>query len=169
METIQEETYNTLLIKYSKELARRYCDVIVSSVFEGLHKVWHSDSLTGIEGVTVSQSSENSKDDVCKEYIYQLVGEYLTVCNPDDLTKSIQDGTIEWWDTAAFKTFKDAAIADIKMQTEGVKIEKCDLKCRNTLCRSDKCVFYLQQTRSGDEGMTAFVICTKCQTRYRLG
>jgi DNA-directed RNA polymerase subunit M/transcription elongation factor TFIIS len=107
-------------------------------------------------------------EDVRNEFIFQLCGQFMVTCDGDALITSFEFAN-EWWDTYAFDTFKQSVLDAIRMRTEGVKIEKCDLQCRNRLCRSYKCVFFLQQTRSADEGMTAFVLCTKCSTRYRLG
>lgn len=105
-----------------------------------------------------------------KEHTFQLIGQFMTVCDIDALTRSLSTLIpVDTFDTSAFDTFKEAAMADIRARTEGVKIEKCDLPCKNPRCRSDKCYFDLAQTRSADEGMTAFVICTKCHARYKLG
>lgn len=115
---------------------------------------------------TFTKKIDNEK--VRDEFVFQLIGQFMVTCDGDALIKSFEYAN-EWWDTHAFDTFKQSMLDDIRMRTEGVKIEKCDLQCRNRLCRSNKCVFFLQQTRSADEGMTAFVLCTKCSTRYRLG
>jgi len=38
-------------------------------------------------------------------------------------------------------------------------------KCRK--CKSNKCTYYLQQTRSADEPMTIFVTCIECGQRWK--
>ena len=38
-------------------------------------------------------------------------------------------------------------------------------KCRK--CKSNKCTYYLQQTRSADEPMTIFVTCIDCGQRWK--
>lgn len=166
---IQSNVYDILFTKYDEECSTKYAKIIIDSVTEGLKKVWRYGNEEDVDKVVVENSTDEMRKQVFREYVFQILGQYMVTCNAEKLTKSITEDTIEWWDTAAFDTFKQIAIANIKMHTEGLKIEKCDLPCRNNLCKSDKCVFWLEQTRSGDEGMTTFVLCTVCQKRYRLG
>lgn len=165
------EVRRLLAVKFPEQAAK-YEELIFESIRKCLEKCFaktHHDAISGIESAIVKHSTDAEREKVYKEYAFQFVGLFLTVCNVDALIKSITSQTVEWWDTSAFDAFKQAAMADIKMHTEGVKVEKSDLICKNSLCRSDKCVFYLEQTRSADEGMTAFVVCTVCSKRYRLG
>ena len=42
------------------------------------------------------------------------------------------------------------------------------LKCKNKTCRSINLTWEQKQTRSADEGMSIFVMCTVCKTRWKL-
>lgn len=46
--------------------------------------------------------------------------------------------------------------------------EKSDEPCRNPDCRSDKTWTCFYQTRSADEPMSVFVICSECAGRFRV-
>ena len=41
-----------------------------------------------------------------------------------------------------------------------------DIKCKNKKCNSMKCYTQTAQTRSRDEGFTAFVVCTVCTKMF---
>lgn len=47
-------------------------------------------------------------------------------------------------------------------------MEDSSFRCRKPKCKSTKCYVESHQTRSGDEGMTNFVICAQCSSRYKL-
>ncbi len=49
-----------------------------------------------------------------------------------------------------------------------LNVEDGEFQCKNPRCLSKKCFTESHQTRSGDEGMTHYVICTKCSRRYKI-
>ncbi len=69
------------------------------------------------------------------------------------------------WNCSVYKDFKDRLAVDNSALVEGIKVEKGEFTCKNKKCNSRECYFYQLQTRSADEGMTNFVICTKCGER----
>lgn len=50
---------------------------------------------------------------------------------------------------------------------EGIKVKKGEYICRNQKCLQKKCVYFQKQDRGGDEGMSTFITCTVCGTRWR--
>lgn len=73
------------------------------------------------------------------------------------------------WSSETYLYFKNRKAYGISFQLlDEVKLVKCEFPCRNKKCKSDQCYFYTEQTRSGDEGATCFIICEKCRSRYRF-
>lgn len=109
-------------------------------------------------------------NEIYGKYAYEKVGCILAAKDRDDRAKVLNDikGTVLDWDSHNYDEFRRRRNLDNAQIAEGVKVEKGEFKCRKKECKSNECYFYLQQDRSGDEGMTTYVVCTKCSTRYRF-
>lgn len=98
---------------------------------------------------------------------YHILGCLMTLENKEDrqkLLKNIKEGTLDW-DMFVYD--------DIREKLKGkeppeIEIEQGVFLCRKSECGSNKTKHWQSQTRSGDEGMTTFVYCTVCGTRYRV-
>lgn len=100
---------------------------------------------------------------------FQLLGFLMSDLSPPaKVMKDIQS-SLEHWDMSSFQGCKDLQLIDINRQLDGLKIEKSDYKCRNKRCGSMQTYYWLEQTRSADEGMTTFVVCSVCNTRSKIG
>ena len=49
-----------------------------------------------------------------------------------------------------------------------VQVPEGEYTCRNPKCRSKRCSFSADQTRSSDEGATITILCSVCASSYRL-
>lgn len=125
-----------------------------------------------------------------KEYAYEKIGEldYIIKITPkNDLSKKLNrfldflddpgevlepdqlKKYIPWWSSDIFSDFKRKKEYSISQQLfDESALKPCEFPCRNKKCRSDKCYFYTEQTRSADEGATCFVICGRCLSRYKF-
>lgn len=97
--------------------------------------------------------------------IYECLGQLIST--KDKLTtdniKRVCDNSQLYWNSVFFEKYHKR-----RDQQRDVKIEvkDGDFKCKR--CGGNKCVYYQQQTRSADEGMTTFVTCTTCNNRWKF-
>ena len=121
-----------------------------------------------------------------KKYAYEKLGEleYIVknTIKKEELSKKLNkfleylddreiygDFLKDVWSSETFIVFKNKKTYAISQQLlDETKLEKCEFPCRNKKCKSDKCYFYTEQTRSADEGSTVFIICIKCNSRYKF-
>jgi len=92
--------------------------------------------------------------------LYQIIGLLHSGANIEDVLDDLKEGRFEW-DSKYYETLITKPVSKNEEIGEGV------FQCRNKSCRSMLTKHNLRQTRSGDEGMTAFVICTVCKTRFK--
>ena len=94
----------------------------------------------------------------------------------ENIIHSINDGTIQphlvafmthqelcpekWSELIKAKSKRDQHIFETNLEAA-----TDTFKCRK--CKSNKCTYYLQQTRSADEPMTIFVTCIDCGQRWK--
>lgn len=149
MDTLRKEYRKVLCSKFSKKDAA------------------HIERVVYERCVHDAEVSRKEPDKTYKNNGFQYIG-MLMECG-ESIVGEISDTSKTYWDFSSFERNKRLQLIDIASQLEGIKMEKCDYKCRNKLCGSMECYYYLSQTRSGDEGMTAFVVCSKCNTRYKAG
>lgn len=109
-------------------------------------------------------------DEIYGKYAYEKVGCILAADGRDGRAAVLRDikNVVLDWDSCNYDEFRRRRDLDNAQIAEGVKVEKGEFKCRKRECNSNECFFYQQQDRSGDEGMTTYVVCTKCSTRYRF-
>jgi len=100
----------------------------------------------------------------------------LTNLKNVELVGQIKDGSIKP-QVLAFMTHQEMnhekwiSLIDAKMKRDKTKYETTmeamtdTFTCRK--CRSKKCNYYQQQTRSADEPMTTFVSCIDCGNRWK--
>ena len=93
-----------------------------------------------------------------------------------DVLCQINDGTVKPH-VVAFMTHQElcpdrwAKMIDVKIKRDSKKYEvdmsaSTDLfTCRK--CKQSKCTYYQLQTRSSDEGITTFVQCLSCNSRWK--
>ncbi len=129
---------------------------------------------TKYSSIKVAKQYEKAIYDRCGDHNYatlgyQLLGFFMNNVSPPNNVLKDTTNDVSHWDCSSFEGHKRVQMMDISRQIDGVKMEKGDYVCRNRLCRSDLCYYYLLQTRSADEGMTTFVVCSKCNTRYVAG
>jgi DNA-directed RNA polymerase subunit M/transcription elongation factor TFIIS len=99
---------------------------------------------------------------VYQRHAYEKVGELIT-SNKERVLEDVQEIRIDWEGWWCHKIIEEFELKS-KDVAEGIKVERGNHTCRS--CKSKETYFYRQQTRSGDEGMTTFVICTKCGKRW---
>lgn len=121
------------------------------------------------------QSSKNvSHEDIDELYrngMYEKLGEIMRE-NTDKNRKQVYDDVVKLrlgWGSSFYQQYKDKLAKDDAKSLAQPKVEKGEFPCRNKKCGSKECYFYQLQTRSADEGMTTFVVCTKCGGRYKFG
>ena len=61
--------------------------------------------------------------------------------------------------------FKNKLQNELIKQNQKIEIEEGVTTCKN--CSSKRILTYQMQTRSGDEAMTTFYVCTNCATKWK--
>nr|QBK86512.1 MAG: transcription factor S-II [Marseillevirus LCMAC102] len=110
---------------------------------------------------------EESTEEIYGKYAYEKVGELLTSEDTNTILNDIKKNVLNW-DSCVYKDFHQRQLSDNAQLAEGVRVEKGEFPCRNKDCQSKECYYYQSQDRSSDEGMSTYVVCTKCGTRYRF-
>jgi len=113
----------------------------------------------------VFEDTKNEEEWVYKDILYEKIGQIKE--NPEKADQIINDGDYTWG-SCIFEPYRNDEEFNLEELVNGIKVEKGEFKCRNKKCRSNGCYFFTSQTRSGDEGATVYVICTKCNTRYKF-
>ena len=103
-------------------------------------------------------------------YIDRLRSIYINLKNPEILdqikSESIQAHTVAFMTHQEMRPEKWKELIDAKIIKDKNKFEQNveastdTFTCRK--CKSNKCTYYLQQTRSADEATTIFVQCLTC-------
>ena len=116
----------------------------------------------------LSENYIEDASDIYRKYAFEKVGCLISTSNHKDQIKVLHDikKCVLNWDSCNYDEFRRRK--DHDQHAEGIKVEKGEFRCRNKDCKSNECYFYQQQDRSGDEGATTYVVCTKCSTRYRF-
>jgi DNA-directed RNA polymerase subunit M/transcription elongation factor TFIIS len=98
-----------------------------------------------------------------KDLIYELLGELYMGYHKETKTYEFS------WASKAYKIYNDDLELLFTDLAEGVKVQRGEFVCINKKCRMKECIFFQLQTRSADEPMTTFIICTKCGKRWTIG
>jgi DNA-directed RNA polymerase subunit M/transcription elongation factor TFIIS len=100
---------------------------------------------------------------------YEKVGQLILCEDRQEREKILVDikDNITGFDTQPYEVFRQNQKEECSFTAQGPKVEEGEFPCRNPKCKSKRCYWYQLQTRSGDEGMTIFVTCIKCKTRYK--
>lgn len=93
------------------------------------------------------------------ELVYEKYGVFAKTGELSDL---------DIWDDPMFTDFRNTSDQTTKAILQGVVCSSGEYKCKNKKCGSDKCYIYELQTRSADESMTRYVMCTQCGKQYVL-
>ena len=94
----------------------------------------------------------------CKEIISDAFDDAF-----DGIVDSLATGNI--FDTCIFK---DSRMKKMESVTVSSSMQESEFPCKKQKCRSKNTYSIQSQTRGGDEGMTTFVICKDCGSRYRF-
>ena len=108
-------------------------------------------------------------------YLDRLRSIYINLKNPEILeqikTESIQAHTVAFMTHQEMRPDKWKELIDAKIIKDKNKFEinveasTDTFTCRK--CKSNKCTYYLQQTRSADEATTIFVQCLTCGQKWK--
>jgi transcription elongation factor S-II len=108
-------------------------------------------------------------------YLDRLRSIYINLKNPEILeqikSESIQAHTVAFMTHQEMRPDKWKELIDAKIIKDKNKFEinveasTDTFTCRK--CKSNKCTYYLQQTRSADEATTIFVQCLTCGQKWK--
>ena len=108
-------------------------------------------------------------------YIDRLRSIYINLKNPEILdqikSEAIQAHTVAFMTHQEMRPDKWKELIDAKIIKDKNKFEinveasTDTFTCRK--CKSNKCTYYLQQTRSADEATTIFVQCLTCGQKWK--
>ena len=108
-------------------------------------------------------------------YIDRLRSIYINLKNPEILeqikSEAIQSHTVAFMTHQEMRPDKWKELIDAKIIKDKNKFEinveasTDTFTCRK--CKSNKCTYYLQQTRSADEATTIFVQCLTCGQKWK--
>ena len=122
----------------------------------------------------ISKNSGDSKpEELYRILAYEKVGEFLTAkaqvgsTKTNDILKDIQKNVVGW-DSSVYEDFRRKQQNYILQIVEKPKVKEGELPCRNPRCKSKKTVYFEKQTRSADEGFSAFVACSVCGESYKF-
>ena len=109
-------------------------------------------------------------DDVYAQQAYEKVGELMLCECRDDREKVLADikGDIVRFDSTSYSEIRNEAEIDARILTEGMKIKKGEIPCKNPKCKSTETYYYSLQTRSADEGSSIYLTCVKCGHKARI-
>lgn len=118
----------------------------------------------------LSKEYDDTLEDIYNKFAYEKVGDIMNADGEEDRNGVLNDikNGILGWKSAPYKEFRRKLEKDNSEIAKSISIEEGDLPCRNAKCGSKRCISYLSQDRSGDEGMTQHVICVDCRTHYTI-
>lgn len=103
---------------------------------------------------------------------YEKCGELMKTSSKEEqqlILKDMHEGVHGWNSVMYDEQKQNQLLLNQKLQDKG-KLVKGAFYCRDKVrCKSDECFSYQSQTKSSDEGMSTFVICSKCGLRYKFG
>ncbi len=111
---------------------------------------------------------EHANSDVTYfDYVYEIIA-HIKACDTAENRKQVildLESGKSGWDMSAYDGLREKRNKGLNPT---IILEDSEFQCRNPRCRSKKCYTESYQTRSMDEGMTPFVICSVCSKRYKL-
>jgi len=109
------------------------------------------------------------KDGDYSEMGYQLLGLLMESSKKErkPLLEEIRKG-VDCWDFLVFSSYHNTLELKRGEVLTEVKLEKSEMKCRKKDCKSFETYIYQNQERSADEGATTYVVCVKCNSRYKF-
>ena len=110
-----------------------------------------------------------SIEELYPKIAYEKVGQIILCEDREEREKILADikDNISGFDTHPYEAFRQKQKDECSFTAQGPKVEEGEFPCINPKCKSMRCYWYQLQTRSGDEGMTVFITCIKCKTRYK--
>ena len=109
------------------------------------------------EGMTIKHVYERCS--------YEKVGQLLVADGSvSAIVKDIEQNIIGW-DSSVYDRFHELQGQEVSDLIKGITLQKGEFPCRT--CGTKECYWWQEQTRSGDEGFTIFVWCSKCKKRYK--
>jgi DNA-directed RNA polymerase subunit M/transcription elongation factor TFIIS len=119
---------------------------------------------------SLSTKSQESLMNIYREVCYDTISYiFYTKKYEGDGETAILDTNkcIIGYDLGMFDKEREILSKKEKFSTTKVEIDEGIHQCRNVKCKSRKCRRIFLQTRSGDEGMTVFIICTECGSKHK--
>lgn len=95
---------------------------------------------------------------------YEVLGRFMVSSSQED-RKVIMDDVKQMRFVVAFDEFEKERFTTNERLVRPPKVAKGAHKCKK--CKSEETIGYGLQTRSGDEGMTFFITCIKCNNRWK--
>lgn len=110
---------------------------------------------------------------------YDNAGAYLSTETADERKKIYGELKAKKasWELSPFEGVRNIVSSQRDKLTQKIEVKEGDFQCKKCLASSKevdksrigrKCIYYQLQTRSSDEGMTTFVICTDCGHRWKF-
>ena len=117
--------------------------------------------------VKISEESGEDLDSIYAQHAYEKVGELREGGDKKQILEDIRKNNTGF-DSSCFSKIKNDSEIDAKIITEGMKIKKGDIPCKNSKCKSTETYYYSQQTRSADEASSIYLICVSCGSKSRI-
>jgi DNA-directed RNA polymerase subunit M/transcription elongation factor TFIIS len=148
---------DTLKTKFDKNTSIRYSKRIYESCSSLLKRLkFEEDSETFNEKYAV--------------LAYHYLGQLMSIEDEEEEKKVIEDVSNKkiYWTSHLYIDYVEKINKDNLNFINPPVIHKGLHKCRNPSCKSDQTITFMAQTRSGDEGMTGFSICTRCGSQRKV-
>jgi DNA-directed RNA polymerase subunit M/transcription elongation factor TFIIS len=82
-----------------------------------------------------------------------------------EICRDINRG-IMGWNSTPYNDLRDKQSLKLEDAISKMELEPSKFPCKNRNCRSTLTYYYQSQDRSGDEGFTTHVICSRCGHKY---
>lgn len=108
--------------------------------------------------------------DIYNKYGFDKVGELMLCDTREQRERVLADikEAVIGFSSSFYTDVREEDEMEVRILTEGVKVKKGEITCKNPKCRSTECYYISKQTRGGDEATTIFTFCSKCDTRGKI-
>lgn len=156
---------------------RRQISKILKTLMEE-EDVEKSENLLFEQAKTISECFEQDLQVLYKKISYERLGELHDIPkekrldhlrSENERTKEIIEGNSHIiWNSLAYKSFeeKGKSLINFRIMLSLGGVVASDVKCHGRNCKISRVIFYLLQTRSGDEGSTIFHTCLNCGNKW---